>query len=206
MSDIIREIDEDLKAQRYRDLARKYAKYVLVVVVLVTSSFGFYAWWQNRLDDIQTARALAYAGLLAEVSSTADFDEATMAEDFLTFASAGAVDGFARMARRHAVALYVRAGDNESALEVLQAIQSDTGEDSEYRAYASVIAALLDAPNGEPLQDLDILGTYAAVAQAIAAGDNERALEILDKHAQASSEAETLELFRELRNAIESQP
>jgi len=47
MSDLIREVEEDIRQERWMNLAKKYGPYVIAAVVVIVGATGGYVFWQQ---------------------------------------------------------------------------------------------------------------------------------------------------------------
>jgi hypothetical protein len=146
MSDIFREIDEELRRDNIAKLWERYGQYVVgfaVVIVLITA--GTVAWREYQ-QRIQRAESVRYAAAMELAQKN---ELARAADDFAALArSAG--DGQATLARLQEAALRGRAGDEAAAVAAYKAIAQDGSLDTVYRDLAALLAALHEMHSGDP--------------------------------------------------------
>ncbi len=154
--ELIREIDEDLKRERYQKLWDKYGNYLIgLAVVIVLVAVGIVGWQEYQSsqriaqsDQFAVAQALLEDGKYGEAGAA-----------FGALASAAA-DGYQALARLRQAAALARAGDRVGAVAVYDGLAADTGADEAMRDLAGLMAALqhLELKNGdEALQRLESL-------------------------------------------------
>ena len=137
VTDIIRDIDEEMRRDAFLSRVRRYAWVFLlvVVVVLVIVAAGYF--WQNRQASMRSAQA----GELSSALTLAETDaEAARAQ--LEALVAGSSGGNAIVAGFELAEIEARAGDTEAAAAALEALAEARGGD----AYAKT-ASLFSAPS-----------------------------------------------------------
>jgi hypothetical protein len=138
MSDIFREVDEDLRRERYKVIWTKYGNYIIAVAVLIVLVAGGYrAWeyWQNQQAERSGDRFVA-ALTMADEGKKAD---AVATLDELARGGAGAYPYFARM---RDAAIKTADGDTKGAAAAFQAVANDNSAPSLLRQVARLRAAL----------------------------------------------------------------
>ena len=186
MSDIIREIDEDLRRDKFEKLWRKYGPYVLggAVLFLVVLTAGLL--WKDHLEDRQAERARQYESALQLIAA----GDAAAADQLQPLADGS--DGYAALARLQAAALKAKAGDVAGAVGIYEQLAADGSVDEHLRQLAVILLALHTADTAEPdalterLEPLTAAGNpwrYTALeitaVLARRAGDTARAEQIL---------------------------
>ncbi len=145
MSDIFREIDEEIRRERAKDLWDRYGVYVIAAAVAVVVIVGAVSWWESsrRGAAEDAARAYLEADALAELgdSEAAATAFAGIAED--------APGAYEELARMRAAALMAEAGDREGAVAAYDSIASN-GSDDLLRGLATLKAAILLADTASP--------------------------------------------------------
>jgi hypothetical protein len=124
MSDIFREIDEELRRDNFAKLWERYGQYVVglaVVIVLITAGT---VGWREYQARVQRAESIRYA---AAVELAQKNDLARAADDFAA-----------------------RVGDEAAAIAAYKAIAQDGSVDSVYRDLATLLAALHEMHSGDP--------------------------------------------------------
>ncbi|MGB0482394.1 MAG: tetratricopeptide repeat protein [Alphaproteobacteria bacterium] len=188
MTDIIRDIDEEMRRDAFLSRVRRYAWVFLlvVVVVLVIVAAGYF--WQNRQASMRSAQA----GELSSALTLAETD-ADAARAQLEALVAGSSGGNAIVAGFELAEIEARAGDTEAAAAALEALAEARGGDA-YAKTASLFSAYTELDTAEPaslLARLDPLiaedASFTALAMELKAqvlirtGDQAGALALLDQ-------------------------
>ncbi len=200
MTEIIREINEELQAKRYVNLAKTYGKYVVGIILLIVVSFGGYSFWQDRSNAIREQRSVDFAALASNAE--------TLPESWTDFAK-NRNDSFSLLAWRFAATQYVKQGKITEATEIMQNLAN---KDKLYASFNASMAQILALNNGENRQALpedsdSIFATFTILAEAerlISAGDKTKAIEILEKVKFPIGSTPQL-LFLELVEAVKSE-
>lgn len=188
VTDIIRDIDEEMRRDAFLSRVRRYAWVFLlvVVVVLVIVAAGYF--WQNRQASMRSAQA----GELSSALTLAETDaEAARAQ--LEALVAGSSGGNAIVAGFELAEIEARAGNTEAAAAALEALAEARGGDA-YAKTASLFSAYTELDTAEPaslLARLDPLiaedASFTALAMELKAqvlirtGDQAGALALLDQ-------------------------
>ena len=138
MTDIFREVDEDLRRERYKAIWSRYGNYIIAVALLIVLAAGGYrAWeyWQNRQAE-QSGDKFVVALTQADDGKKA---EATATLDELARGGSGAYPYFARMRE---AAMKTADGDTKGAAAAFDAVASDNAAPSLIRDVARLRAAL----------------------------------------------------------------
>jgi len=136
---LLREIDEELRQERYAKLWKKYGNLVIAAAVaLVIGVAGFKGWqyWDQKtrlaLSDRFTEAATA--------ANSGNIEQALKA--FSTLATDGN-RGYALLARFQEASLLRKDGKSKEAMRVYQAIAGDGGADPAYRDLATLMTGYL---------------------------------------------------------------
>ncbi|MEC8710459.1 MAG: tetratricopeptide repeat protein [Pseudomonadota bacterium] len=188
MTDIIRDIDEEMRRDAFLSRVRRYAWVFLLIVVVVLFIVAAGYFWQNRQASMRSAQAseLSSALTLAETDA-----EAARAQ--LEALVAGSSGGNAIVAGFELAEIEARAGDTEAAAAALEALAEARGGDA-YAKTASLFSAYTELDTAEPaslLARLDPLiaedASFTALAMELKAqvlirtGDQAGALALLDQ-------------------------
>jgi hypothetical protein len=147
VSDIFKEIDEELRRENFAKLWQRYGYYVigLIAVVAVATGVGV-AWrqYQTRLradegERYQVALDLLHQNKLKEANAA-----------FANLAQASA--SRAVLARIEEAAILVRGGDLAGATARYEAIAADASVDPAFRDLATILAAQYGLAKGDPRQ------------------------------------------------------
>ncbi len=199
MTEIIREIDEELQAKRYKELAKKYGKYIVAVIILIAISFGGYGLWQERTENLRNERATAFGVLVTDLE--------TPAESWIDFASQ-ANDAFSILAWRFAAATYIQDNNPEQAAKILEKLSVN---DSNYEEFSTAMTQILKLNSGQtvsPLpQNTGAFAAFTTLAEAerlLSSGDKAGAIKILETtNSNIDSSLQTL--FFELAEALKTE-
>ncbi|MEX0759477.1 MAG: tetratricopeptide repeat protein [Tistlia sp.] len=122
MSDIFREVDEDVRHERLMRLWKRYGLYVVGGVVLLLVLFGGWKAYESWRESERQDAANAYVAALAQVEG-----DAVAALASLETQAAPGKDGYGLLAALQAARLRASAGDLEGALAEWEAIR-DSGD------------------------------------------------------------------------------
>ena len=143
MADIFREVDEDLKRERYLKLWRRYGKYMVGAAAAIVLATAAGSWWREHKAASREADGARYveALILAERGKVAE-----AANAFAALAE-GAGGAYPTLARLHEAGLRAKAGDREGALGAYEVIAADSSVEAVYHDLAVILIAFhsLDA-------------------------------------------------------------
>ncbi len=137
VDDFIREIDEDLRTDRYKRLWQRYQNYVYAAAVLVVLGVAGYEYWHQRELAARTAEGVRFA----EAMALADHGDLAGAAKALEALAGDAGRGYATLARLYAADLLAKKGDVDEALQLYDAVAADTGVERAFRDLATLLGA-----------------------------------------------------------------
>lgn len=184
MSDIFREIDEELRRDNLQQLWSRYSYHIIALaVVVVLCTAGFMGWREYQLRAHQ-AEGVRYASAL---DMARQGKSAEAADAFSSLAQTSSA-GRAALARLEAAASKAKAGDVPGAIAIYDQLSAGTKADSIFRDVATLLSARYGLDAGDPkaaiakLQPLTVAGGswrgMAAEMTAVAelkAGDKAKA-------------------------------
>ena len=186
MSDIIREVDEELRRENFEKLWRKYGGYALALAALIVLGVAGYFEWQHYTAGQREERARRYEAAL-RLADTADAGASQALQDL-----AVGDDGYAALARLDEAALKAKSGDVAGAVSLYEKIVGDGAVDKSLRDLALVLLALHTADSAPPDQLIQRLQPLTAASNpwrysaseltailAHRAGNNAKAQQIL---------------------------
>jgi hypothetical protein len=139
VGDLFREINEELRQDRYERLWQTYGKYAIGIgMVLVASVIGWKAWQHYTVSQHQ-AQSLQFSNagkLLQDGKKT----EAAALFANLAERSSG---GYKVLSRFHQAALRAESGDVGGAVSLYEELAKDTGVDSTLREAADIFVVML---------------------------------------------------------------
>lgn len=147
MSDIFREVDEDLRTERAKQLWQRYGKLAIGAAVAVILGVAGYTLWQQQVTERRMTAGTRYAEAEAELAR-GNRDQAAAGWGLLAQEAKG--DGYGLLARLRLAALAAEKGDTAAAVSQYKALAADTAVAAEYRDLATLFAAQAEAPTLTP--------------------------------------------------------
>lgn len=145
LSDIFREIDEDLRKENLAKLWARYGRWVIVAAVLVVVATGVGVGWRQYRQQQSAAQGTQFAAALDLVRAGKDKDAA----DAFAALAQHAGGGHAMLARLEEAALKARSGDTAGALAIYGQLAGDASLDAVYRNAATLLAARTELDQGD---------------------------------------------------------
>lgn len=157
MSEIFREIDEELRQEKLKEQWAKYGRYVIVVAVLVVGGVGGYKGWQYY-DLQQREKAAAMYAEAIDLAGQQNLSEA--AARLGQLANEGGT-GYRIVGTLQQAALLVQAGDHDNAAVIYEKLAADTSIPEYYQELALVLMAMQQADDADPQPLIDRLSPLA---------------------------------------------
>jgi len=155
---LLREIDDELRHEKYAKLWKKYGNYVVAfAVLLVVGVAGYQGWrsWDLKTRTEQSDRFLAALDLRADGNLEA-------ARKAFADLAGDAGKGYATLARFQEAAVLDSMGDRKGALAAYGALSADGSVPESFRQLAIVLGALLELDTADPAQLTDRLAPLTA--------------------------------------------
>lgn len=178
--DIFREVDEEVRQERYQQLWKRYGLYVVAATTIVILATVAVVAWRNY----QAGERLAASDKFLDAVEQAE-GQPQQAIDALAALTESGTAGYKLLARLRAAALLAGQGDTEAAIAQYDAVAADSGVNPLYRDLATLQSVMqgLSVMNREeaerrlaPLTADDNPWRYNArevlAAAALAAGDS----------------------------------
>jgi hypothetical protein len=145
--ELIREIDEDLKRERYEKLWKRYGNYFIglaICIVLVTA--GVVGW-----QEYQSSQRIAQSDQFAAAQAMLEDGKFRDASEAFGALASNAAAGYQALAELRQAAALARDGDRAGAIAVYDGLSANTGADDAMRDLAGLMAALqnLELKNGD---------------------------------------------------------
>jgi hypothetical protein len=157
VSDIFREIDEELRRDNLLKLWSRYGRYIVAVAVFaLVVAGGIVAWRDHQLSE-RLAQSARYAGALA---LTRDGKEADAVKVFAEIDREGG--GYAVLASFEEAALLAKSGDREGAAAAYDRIAAANELDPNLRGLAVLLGAMQRMPEADPHTTIDRLAPLTA--------------------------------------------
>ena len=199
MGDIFREIDEELRQDKFEKLWREYGRYMIAGAVVVVLAVAGFSGWQQYQQSQRLADGARFAAAKASAEDGNTEDAAAL------FAALGRESGtsYGTLARFHEAALSAKKGDADAAVAIYDALAADTDIDPPFRDLATILSASVRANGASP----DTAAINDKLQPLIDSGGTWRhsALEILGTLAHRSGDiAKAKELFKQIVDDIEA--
>lgn len=150
MTDIFKEVDEDIRREQLKKLWDRLGPWIIglaVIIVVATAGYRGWVYWQTRQAEASGDRFIAATRLSGENKH----DDAIAAYESLTSNGSG---GYPVLARFSVASEKARAGDTKGAVDEFDKIAADNSAASEVRTLARLRAAVLLADTAT-LPDLE---------------------------------------------------
>jgi hypothetical protein len=146
VSDIIREVDEELRRENFEKLWRKYGSYALGLAIIIVLAVAGYYKWQDYTASQRAERARQYDSAL-QLAAAADPGAPAALQ-----ALASGDDGYAALALLQQAALRDNSGDAAGAVAIYEKMTADAALDESFRNLALILVALHTADTAPPDQ------------------------------------------------------
>lgn len=147
MSDIFREVDEDLRRDRAEKLFKRYGGYGIAAAVLLVAGTAGYTTWRNWQQSQQQQDTAALVAAISQTAQGPDKGVEALA------AYAGKADPkMAAIAQFNAAALLIRQGKPAEAATVYDTIAANGTVDGVYRDLATLLSVMERLETGDPAQ------------------------------------------------------
>lgn len=189
MSEIFREIDEELRRDNLLKLWQRYGRYVIAAVVAVLLIAGGVVAWRNHQMTLRQAQSVRFE---AALSLLREGKEAEAAKIFATVGDEGG--GYGQLAAFEAADLTAKSGDRKTAIADYDKLAASSSVDPELRDVATLLSVMSGFVDSDPQTVIDRLkpltdsgnpwrGTALELTAAarIKSGDKAGALEIYKK-------------------------
>ena len=145
MSDIFREIDEELRRENLLKLWSRYGKYVILVAVLAVVIAGAITAWRSHQASERRAQSGRYSAALALVRDGKNADAARL---FAALAQEGG--GYGLLASFEEAELLAKDGDRKGAVAAYDRLAASSGLDREFRDLAVLLSVTHGLPDDDP--------------------------------------------------------
>jgi hypothetical protein len=157
VSDIFREIDEELRRDNFRKLWSRYGRYVIAAAVFVLVVAGAIVAWRDHLLSERRAQSTRYASALALAN---EGKEADAAKVFAAIAQEGG--GYAVLASFEEAAELAKLGDRKAAIAIYDRIAAASELDSSFRELAVLLSVMQSLPESDPHSTIERLAPLTA--------------------------------------------
>jgi hypothetical protein len=157
VSDIFREIDEELRRDNLLKLWSRYGRYVAALAVLVLLVAGGVVAWRDHQLSERRAQSTRYASAL---SLEREGKEADAAKVFAAVAQESG--GYAALALFEEAELLAKSGDRDAAVAAYDRIATTSGLDPSFHELAVLLSVMHSAPEADPHLMIDRLAPMTA--------------------------------------------
>ena len=142
----VREVDENLRRDQLRDMARAYGKWVIGAVILFLVAVGAYLYWQHRQEKQAIANSEAMSAALDKVGAGdikgGQADLVPLSDSSNDVTRATALLGRATLA--------VQLNDRKTASALYKQVAEDDGLPQPFRDLANVRGTMVDFDSMKP--------------------------------------------------------
>jgi hypothetical protein len=146
LSDIFREIDEELRRDNLQQLWKHYGNYVIGLAVVIVIATAAVVGWRAYQDKQRATQGGQYAAALDLAHQGKDADAAAAFAGLAEKADAGR----AVLARLEEAASKINSGDIPGAIAVYDQVAADNSVDSAFRGAATLLSARYMLDKGDP--------------------------------------------------------
>ncbi|MGH7087462.1 MAG: tetratricopeptide repeat protein [Stellaceae bacterium] len=139
MSDIFREIDEELRRENWAQLWHRFGKYIVALAVAIVVAAALAVGWRQYEAGQHAAEGVRYAAALDLARQGKDKE----AEAAFNAVAQNSASGRAVLARFEEAGLKAKTGDRDGAEALYDTIAQDGSADATYRDLATLLAARL---------------------------------------------------------------
>jgi hypothetical protein len=159
VTDIFREIDEELRRDNAAKLWKRYGNYIIAVAVVIVVATAAVVLWRDYQEGQLQQQSIAYSAGLAAARATGP--EAGV--QALAPLVADAEQPYSVLARFESAALLAEQGDTAAALEAYDTLAADSAVEARLRSVATIFYALHALDTGEPAEIIARLEPLTAV-------------------------------------------
>ena len=142
----VREVDENLRRDQLRDMAKAYGTWIVVGIILFLVAIGGYLFWKDREAKKAMEQSEAMAAAI-DKASAGDIKGASTALTPLTDSSNDVVRASSQLAK---AALALRQNDRKAAIDLYKQLAADDGLPQAYRDLATVRGTMTEYDQLKP--------------------------------------------------------
>ncbi len=136
MSDVFREVDEEVQRDKMLEFFKKFGPYIAIIVGIFLIVYAGWRYWSGQQEDLHREQSKAFA------EASALFDQAQYADAVEAFSKLAdeAGGGYGLLARLNEASALTAAGNMEQAAALYDAVAA-SADDELLRSFASLHAA-----------------------------------------------------------------
>jgi hypothetical protein len=152
VSDIFREIDEELRRDNLLKLWSRYGRYVIAVAVVALAIAAAVVGWREHQASERRAQGQRYSNALTLARDGKDGEAAKV---FALLAREGG--GYSLLAAFEEAELLAKSGDRKAAVAAYDRIAGSSGVDPEFRDLAVLLAGMQEVLDGDATATIERL-------------------------------------------------
>ena len=142
----VREVDENLRRDQLRDMAKSHGKWLIAAIVLLLVAVGGYLFWKDRQQQQVAGQSEALSAAIDKIDGgNAKAASAELAP--LSEASNDVVRASSELAR---AAIALNQNDRKTAIDIYKRIAADNGMPQPYRDLATVRGTMIEFDQLKP--------------------------------------------------------
>ena len=153
----VREVDENLRRDQLRDMAKSHGKWIVVAVILLLVAVGGFLFWQDRQKQQVAEQTEALSRAIDKIGE-GNVKGAASDLQPLSNASNDVVRASSELAR---AAVALRQNDRKTALDIYKRIAADEGMPQPYRDLAAVRGTMIEFDQLKPDEIISRLSPLA---------------------------------------------
>ena len=142
----VREVDENLRRDQLRDMAKSHGKWVIAAIILLLVAVGGYLFWQDRQKQQVAEQTEVLSGAIDKIGE-GNIKGASADLAPLSSASNDVVRASSELA---SAALALRQNDRKTALDIYKRIAADDRMPQPYRDLANVRGTMIEYDQMKP--------------------------------------------------------
>ena len=135
---LFKEIDEDLRQQKYADLWKKYNKILIGILIVLIVSVGSFKGW----EAYQLNRKYEESNLFSSALKSIQANNLSAADSILNNIKAASGSGYSILSKFNQASILSQKGDKNTAATLYLALSEDMGIEKTYRDIAIILFAL----------------------------------------------------------------
>ena len=147
-TNLIKEIDEELRQENVAKLWKKYGNYLIVGAVIFVASVAAYQGWKEYDLSRRSDDSALYAAALNAISQNQTKDAASA----LARLSKDGTTGYSILAQFNQAGLIARTGDATGAAAAYLSIANNIKINKIFRDLALILSTMHNLDNGDPVQ------------------------------------------------------
>lgn len=146
MSDIIREVDEELRRENWEKLWKRYGKFVFGAAVGLVAATAAVVGWRAYDKDQRLKQGNNFAAAVATAESS---ESLSASADAMAALAENAAAGYAMLAGFREAMLRAEAGEHEAAIAIYDALAEDDSVEPMFRDLAVLYSVRVQTDTGD---------------------------------------------------------